>query len=74
VSPDPFSSQAAMDAWIARKFAELRGEPEPAPASHRLGPRKCPQRCPRKRQGQGPRARRPMRSGQRPRKSEPGGA
>ena len=40
--------------------------PAPEPAGPLRGPRRCPQRTPRKRVLKGPRARRPLRSGQHP--------
>jgi hypothetical protein len=65
------------DAVVARTLAKLRAagllRPEPAPepaapepAGPQRGPRRCPQRTPRKRVLKGPRARRPLRSGQHP--------
>jgi hypothetical protein len=58
------------DAVVARTLAKLRAagllrpEPVPEPAGPQRGPRRCPQRTPRKRVLKGPRARRPLRSGQ----------
>jgi hypothetical protein len=62
------------DAVVARTLAKLRAAgllrpspaPEPEPAAPQRGPRRCPQRTPRKRVLKGPRARRPLRSGQHP--------
>jgi hypothetical protein len=50
--------------WPPRPAAEPAA---PEPAGPQRGPRRCPQRTPRKRVLEGPRARRPLRSGQHPR-------
>jgi hypothetical protein len=61
-------------AVVARTLAKLRAAgllrpspaSEPEPAAPQRGPRRCPQRTARKRVLKGPRARRPLRSGQHP--------
>ena len=67
---DPFASDAAMDAYLERLMEGLRRDgylPARFAADRPLrGPRRCPQRNPRKRQLSGPQARRPTSSGKRP--------